>query len=245
MFTCIYMYPRKTNKQTKTIDDRILSCLASFFWKLQHWHPPEAWICQCRGRRSHKQPAGRVGSASDRSRDALSCLTPLSCVPPGSCQHIVNEPLWGSPCRWSSCHSDEDAICSLSCARRWRSRMAGILLWLIRGPGEQSGTRGYGVTSLVAVFLSSANVCIKAFSDPDQVEQQRRGCGCFRRKARGCVRGLPCPVATFVWGGAAGMKWELEQTGLSVRFVSDGGFFYFLFFWNNAFFQMALTMLIS
>lgn len=144
MYTCICVLvficilKKQTNKNYWQ-SNPTLPCL--LLWKLQHWHPPEAWICQCRGRRSHRQPAGRVGSTSDRSRDALSCLTPLSCVPPGSCQHIVNEPLWGSPCRWSSCYSDEDAICLLSWARRWRSRMAGILLWLSRGPGEQSGTR--------------------------------------------------------------------------------------------------------
>lgn len=142
MCTCINMCPKKqTNKQKLlTIESHVA---LPPLWKLQHWHPPEAWICQCRGRRSHKQPAGRVGSTSDRSRDALSCLTLLSCAPPGSCQHTVNNPLWGSPSRWSSGYSDEDAICSLSWARRWRSRMAGILLWLIRGPGEQSGTRGW------------------------------------------------------------------------------------------------------
>lgn len=56
-------------------------------------------------------------------------------------QHTFKTTWPGRSRRWPSGDTPENATCALSCARRWRSRMAGILLWIIRGTGEWSGVR--------------------------------------------------------------------------------------------------------
>lgn len=123
--------------------------------KMLQWRLPVAMIGQYRGQRCNKQPVGEViitVYTVQLQTDGCSPSVPEATGPPRT-----SNTLWtGQSCRWPSGNIHENAICVLLCARRWRSRMEGILLRNIRRAGEWSWvrTRGdHGVGLLPRCYL--------------------------------------------------------------------------------------------